>query len=92
VLVLGEDEGGAGYLGGAIGVGGDVLEGGPALGEQGEPALSPASEVAEQRVPGAGVNIRSSFPAGFFTGVWTPIPAPSQPLPARAGIPRAAAR
>jgi hypothetical protein len=44
---LGEDEGGAGYLGGAVGVGGDVLEGGPALGEQGEPAFSAAAQVAE---------------------------------------------
>jgi hypothetical protein len=33
VLELGEDECGAGYLGGAVGVGGDVLRGGPALGE-----------------------------------------------------------
>jgi hypothetical protein len=40
VLVLGEDEGGSGYLGDAAGVGGDVLEGGPPLGERGEPALS----------------------------------------------------
>jgi hypothetical protein len=33
---LGEDKGRAGYLGGAVGVGGDVLERGPALSEQGE--------------------------------------------------------
>jgi hypothetical protein len=31
VLELGEHKGGSGYLGGAAGVGGDVLEGGPAL-------------------------------------------------------------
>jgi hypothetical protein len=37
VLELGEDEGGAGYFGEPGGVGGDVLEGGPALGEQSEP-------------------------------------------------------
>jgi hypothetical protein len=60
VLELGEDEGGAGYLGGAFLV----------------------------RVPIS----RSWFPAGFFTGVRMPVRAPSQPLPASAGIPRAAAR
>jgi hypothetical protein len=40
VLELGEDEGGSGYLGGAVGVGDDVLEGGPALGDQDKPAFS----------------------------------------------------
>jgi len=46
VLELGEDEGCAGYLG-AVGVGGDVLECCPALGEQGEPALSLAAQAAQ---------------------------------------------
>jgi hypothetical protein len=66
VLELGEDEGGTGYLGGTAGVGGDVLEGGPALGEQGEPAFSPAAQVAQQGVPGTGVNIEFLVPGGLF--------------------------
>jgi hypothetical protein len=49
VLELGEVEGGAGYLGDPAGAGGDVLEGGPALGEQGEPAFPAAAQVAQQR-------------------------------------------
>ena len=48
MLELGEDEGGADYLGDSSGAGGDALEGGPALGEQGEPAFSLAAEAAEQ--------------------------------------------
>jgi hypothetical protein len=47
VFELGEYRGGTGYPGDSAGVGGGVLEGGPALGEQGEPALSPAAEIAE---------------------------------------------
>jgi len=39
--------------GDAAGVGDDVLEGGPALGEQGEPVFAAAAQVAEQRVAGA---------------------------------------
>ena len=54
MLVLGEDEGGAGYLGDAAGAGGDVLEGCPALGEQGEPAFPLTAQFAQQRVAGAG--------------------------------------
>jgi MFS family permease len=77
VLVLGENEGGAGYLGDAAGVGGDVLEGCPALGEQGEPAYSAAPQVAEQRVPGAGSSVELVVADGLFTGVRMPIPAPS---------------
>jgi hypothetical protein len=77
VLELGEDEGGTGYPGGAAGVGGDVLEGGPALGEQGEPAFTAAAQVAEQGVPGAGVNVELPVPGGVLTGVRMPIPAPS---------------
>jgi hypothetical protein len=57
VLELGEDEGGAGYLGGAVGVGGDVLEGGPALSEQGEPSFAPAAQATEQCVAGAGTDV-----------------------------------
>ena len=43
VIWSGEDEGGAGYLGDAAGAGGHVLEGGPALGKQGEPAFAAAA-------------------------------------------------
>jgi hypothetical protein len=46
VIELGEDEGGAAYLGGSVGVADEVLEGGPALGEQGEPAFSPPAQAA----------------------------------------------
>jgi len=68
VLELGEDEGGAGYLGGAVGVGGDVLEGGPALGEQGEPALAVAAQAAQQCVPGAGIDVGFLVADGLFHG------------------------
>src|SRR5215469_11029297 len=69
MLELGEDEGGAGYLGGAGGVGGDVLEGGPALGEQGEPALpagAQAAQAAQQCVPRAGADVEFLVPGGLF--------------------------
>jgi hypothetical protein len=76
VLVLGEDECGAGYLGGG-GVGGDVLEAGPAPGEQGEPAFATAAQVAQQRVPGSGPGSSSWLPEGLFTGTRMRIPAPA---------------
>jgi len=52
VLKLAEDQG-APYLGGAVGVGGDALKGGPALGEQGEPGFSTEAQVAQlyRKVP-----------------------------------------
>src|SRR5262245_18261846 len=53
MLELCEDEGGADDLGELPGAGGGVLEGSPALGEQGEPAFSLESEAAQERVPGA---------------------------------------
>ena len=49
---VGEDEGGAGYVGDAAGAGGDVLEGGPAAGEQGEAAFSLAAQAAQEEVAG----------------------------------------
>jgi hypothetical protein len=57
VLELGEDEGGADYLGGSSGAGGDALEGGPALGEQGESSFSLAAEAAQQAVAGFRVRV-----------------------------------
>jgi hypothetical protein len=52
VLELGEDEDGADDLGELAGAGGGVLEEGPALGEQGEPAFSLETEAAQQGIPG----------------------------------------
>ena len=52
MLELGEDEGGADYLGGSSRAGSDALEGGPALGERGESSFSLAAEAAEQAVSG----------------------------------------
>jgi hypothetical protein len=66
MLELGEDQGCPGYLGGPVGVGGDVLEGGPALGEQGESAFSPAAQVAEQCVAGAGADVGFLVAGGPF--------------------------
>ena len=66
MLELGEDEGGTGYLGGAVGVGGDVLEGGPALGEQGESAFSLAAQSAKERVPGAVPGVGFLVPGGLL--------------------------
>ena len=78
---VGEDEGGAGYLGGSAGAGGDVLEGGPAAGEQGEAAFSPAAQPAQQEVAGALVFVGfpgrgSLFGLGLLAGVQMPMPAP----------------
>jgi hypothetical protein len=50
------------------GVGGDVLEGGPALGQQGEPSLVTVVQVAEQCVPGAVVNVEFLVPGGVLEG------------------------
>jgi hypothetical protein len=68
VLELREDKGGAGYLGDSAGAGGDVLEDGPALREQGEPAFSAAAQVALERVPGAGSEVEFLVSGGVFHG------------------------
>jgi len=57
VLELGEDECGLDYFGGSPRAGGDVLEGGPALGEQGECSFSLAAEAAQKAVSGFGVRV-----------------------------------
>jgi hypothetical protein len=44
VLEVGQDEGGAGDAAGFAGAGGDVLEGAPALAEQGGPAFARAAQ------------------------------------------------
>jgi hypothetical protein len=77
VLEAGEDEGGAGDAADFAGAGGDVLEGAPALVEQGEPAFALAAQGPVDGVAGS-VSISSSRPlAGCLTGMWMPIPAPS---------------
>jgi hypothetical protein len=68
VLELGEDECGAGCLGDSAGSGGDVLEDCPALREQGEPTLAAAAQVAQQRVPGARVDIQFLVSGGVSQG------------------------
>jgi hypothetical protein len=60
---MGEDEGDAGDVADSAGAGGDVLKGAPAAGEQGEPAFAQAAQGAEQRVAGAGIDIKVP-PAG----------------------------
>ena len=53
MLEVGEYEGRLGYWGGLAGAGGDVLEGAPALAEQGESAFAEAAKGSLERVPGA---------------------------------------
>jgi len=59
VLELSEDECGLDDLGGLPWAGGDALEGGPALAEQGESSFSLAAEAAEQAVSGFGVRVQA---------------------------------
>jgi len=54
---MGEDEGGAGDIADLGGAGGEVLQGPPAAGEQGEPAFSAAAQRALEGVTGAGIDI-----------------------------------
>jgi hypothetical protein len=68
MLELGEDEGGAGYLCSAVGVGGDVLEGSPPLCEQGEPSFAAAAQVAQECVARARVGIEFLVPGGVLEG------------------------
>ena len=59
------------------GAGGGVLKDGPAAGEQGEPAFSLEAEAAQQAVAGTVADGELLVSAGFFTGTWIPVPAPS---------------
>ena len=68
MLELGEDEGGADDLCNASGAGGGVLEDGPSLAEQGEPAFSLEAEAAQEGVPGAGAGGEFLVSAGVFHG------------------------
>src|SRR5579859_7301890 len=65
---MGEDEGGAGDVADFAGAGGDVLEGAPALVEQGEPAFAQAAKRALDGVAGAGVNIEVPAVGGLVDG------------------------
>jgi len=58
---MGEDERGAGDVADFAGAGGDVLEGAPAAGEQGEPAFAEAAQGTLESVAGTGVDIE--FPS-----------------------------
>jgi hypothetical protein len=68
VLELGEDEGGAGDVADFAGAGGDVLEGAPALIEQGEPAFAEAAQGPLEGVSGAGADIEFPAVGGLFDG------------------------
>jgi hypothetical protein len=74
---MGEDERGAGDVAGFARAGGDVLEGAPALVEQGEPAFAQAAQGALDGVAGAGIDVEFPAIAGLLTGMSMPIPAPS---------------
>ena len=77
---VGEDECGAGDVADFAGAGGDVLEGAPALVEQGEPAFSPRQRRDRWRALRERVSISRSRPSGgCLTGMWMPIPVPSSP-------------
>src|SRR5258708_31834953 len=58
---MGESEGGAGGAADFRWAGGDVLQGAPAAGEQGDPAFAEAAQRALDGVAGAGIDI--GFPA-----------------------------
>src|SRR5215470_14101194 len=60
---MGEDKRGAGDVADLARAGGDVLEGAPALVEQGEPAFAQAAQRALDGVAGTGIDIQL-LPAG----------------------------
>jgi hypothetical protein len=66
VLEMGEDEGGAGDVADLAGAGGDVLEGAPALGDQGKPSFAQAAQRALDGVAGAGIDIEVPPARGLF--------------------------
>src|SRR5690242_6395937 len=65
---MGEDEGGAGDVTDFAGAGGDVLEGAPALVEQGEPAFAQAAQGPLEGVAGAGIDVKFAAAGGLFDG------------------------
>ena len=77
VLEMGEDKGGAGDVADFARAGGDVLQGAPAAGEQGEPSFPEAVQGALEGVTGTGLTSSSRPPGGCLTGITMPSPAPS---------------
>src|SRR6266513_2563808 len=65
---MGEDEGGAGDGADFAGAGGDVLEGAPALVEQGEPAFAQAAQGPLEGVAGAVIDVKFAAAGGLFDG------------------------
>jgi hypothetical protein len=63
---MGQDERRAGDVADFAGAGGDVLEGAPALVEQGEPAFAQAAQGPLDGVAGAGVDIEVLGAGGLF--------------------------
>lgn len=88
---MGKDERDAGDVADLAGTGGDVLEGAPVAGEQGEPAFTQAAQRAEHAILGVPAGIEFLAPVGYLTRVCTPMTTPSYPESARVGNPVAAA-
>src|SRR6266516_7573844 len=65
---MGEDECGAGDVAYSAGAGGAVLEGAPALVEQGEPAFAQAAQGPLEGVAGTGIDIQFPAAGGLFDG------------------------
>src|SRR5215471_2296466 len=65
---MGEDECGAGYVADFAGAGGDVLQGAPAAGEQGEPAFAQAAQGPLDGVAGAGIDVQFTTAGGLLDG------------------------
>src|SRR5215470_15496691 len=65
---MGEYEGGTGDVADLAGACGDVLEGAPALVEQGEPAFAQAAKGPLDGVAGAGADIEVLAAGGLFDG------------------------
>lgn len=74
---MGEDKRCSGDVADSAGAEGEVLEGSPAVFEQGESAFAEAAEGSQEFVVGAVVRAEGLAFAGLFDGVWMPIPAPS---------------
>jgi hypothetical protein len=68
VLELGEDERSAGDIADLAGAGGDVLEGPPAAGEQGEPAFAQAAQGTLDGVSGTGIDVQFKAAGGLPDG------------------------
>lgn len=73
---MGEDERGPGDVADLAGAGGDVPQGPPAAGEQGESPFAEAAQRALDGVAGAGVDIQVPPICRLLTGMWMPMPAP----------------